>query len=191
MTALPAAGRLGLLALAVCALVACNNDNADPAAAPVTSGPHVISAPPPPDALPGCAAIATALGDLATGFEVVDADGTRQDGTESWGISCAWRDAADGGAFGAIVIVDREPLTPIEQQRAGTYAEDARVSALGGFVAIPDGLLDGKAPLGPVGPQVIVGPVTVTIAGNGRGRAGTITLDQAVDAAVAVHRLMR
>ena len=51
--------------------------------------------------------------------------------------------------------------------------------------------LDGTAILGPVGPQVIVGPVTVTLASNGRGRAAEITLDQAVDGAVAVHRSMR
>lgn len=191
MSVFRAAGRIGLLALAVSTLVACG-DNAEPASTPpAPSGPHIVSAPPPPEALPGCTAIATALGDLVTGFEVVDEAGTRQDGDASYGISCAWRNAADGGAFGAIVIVDREPLTAADMQRAGLYAEDARVSALGGFVAIPDGLLDGKAPLGPVGPQVIVGPVTVTIAGNGRGTAGAITLDQALYAAVAVHRLMR
>ena len=191
MSVFRAAGRISLLAIAVSTLVACGDSAEQASTPPVTSGPQVVSAPPPPDALPGCAAIATALGDLVDGFAVVDEAGTRQEGDESYGTSCAWRNADDGGAFGVFVIVDRVPLTAADMQRAGLYAEDARVSAVGGFVAIPDGLLDGKAPLGPVGPQVIVGPVTVTIAGNGRGQAGTITLDQAVDAALAVHRLMR
>jgi len=185
------AGRLGLLALALSTLIACKDEGGDAQAPAAHRGPQVVAAPPPPDALPGCSAIETALGALTQGLEIVDPDGSRQASDESYGISCAWRNAADGGAFGAIVIVDREPLTAADMQRAGLYAEDARVSALGGFVAIPDGLLDGNAPLGPVGPQVIVGPVTVTIAGNGRGTAGAITLDQALDAAVAVHRLMR
>ena len=63
--------------------------------------------------------------------------------------------------------------------------------ALGGFIAIPDGQFDGSAILGPVGPQVIVGPVTVTLAGNARGAAAAVTLDQAIDGAVAVHRRLR
>lgn len=186
MSAVRNPGRLGLLAVAVFALAACGSEDA-----PAVSGPQVIAAPPPPDALPGCATIASALGDLVDGLVVVDEAGTRQEAQESYGISCAWRAAGDGAALGAIVIVDRAPLTATDMQRAGMYVEDPRVSALGGFVAIPDGLLDGNAPLGPVGPQVIVGPVTVTLASNGRGRADGFTLDQAVDGAVAVHRLMR
>jgi len=181
-------GRLGLLAIAVCAFVACGTDEAP---SPAATGPQLIAAPPPPDALPDCVRLASVLGGLVTGLDAVDEAGTRQDAPESYGISCAWRAPDDGAAVGVIIIVDREPLTATDMQRAGLYAEDPRVAALGGFVAIPDGLLDGNAPLGPVGPQVIVGAVTVTLAGNGRGRAEAITLDQAVDGAVAVHRLMR
>ncbi|MGO3127583.1 MAG: hypothetical protein ACTIJY_05890 [Luteimonas sp.] len=182
-------GRLGLLAVALCAFAACGNEEAPQ---PTASGPQLISAPPPRDALPDCPHLASALGDMVAGLDVVDEAGTRQDSPESYGISCAWRSPADdGAALGAIVIVDNQPLTAHEMQRAGMYVEDPRVTALGGFIAIPDALLDGNAPLGPVGPQVIVGPVTVTLAGNGRGRAGEITLDQAVDGAVAVHRSMR
>ena len=179
--------RIGLLAIALAAMAGCGGEDR-PAAA---SGPQVIAAPPPPDALPDCARIASALGVLVDGLAVVDAAGTPQDTPDSYGISCAWRASDDGAALGAFVIVDRVPLTASDMQRAGLYTEDPRVAALGGFVAIPDGLLDGNAPLGPVGPQVIVGPVTVTLASNGRGRAADFTLDQAVDGALAVHRLMR
>lgn len=179
-------GRLALLAIAVFAVAGCGSEDA-----PAVTGPQVIAAPPPPEALPGCAAIASALGNLVDGLAVVDETGTRQESQESYGISCAWRAAEDGAALGVIVIVDRVPLTATDMQRAGMYVEDPRVSTLGGFVAIPDGLLDGGASLGPVGPQVIVGPVTVTLASNGRGRASAYTLDQAVDGAVSVHRLMR
>lgn len=189
MSVLRAPGRLGLLAVAVCALAACG-ENAPPPE-PKASGPQVISAPPPREALPDCARLATALDGMVAGLDVVDAAGTRQDSPESYGISCAWRSQGDGAAVGAIIIVDNAPLTANDMQRAGMYVEDPRVAALGGFVALPDALLDGNAPLGPVGPQVIVGPVTVTLASNGRGRAADITLDQAVDAAVAVHRAMR
>lgn len=184
-------GRLGLLAVAVCALAACGKDDAEAVPPPSASGPQLVSAPPPRDALPDCPRLASTLGDLVAGLEAVDDAGTRQDTPESYGISCAWRAPDDGAAIGAIVIVDNEPLTAQDMQRAGMYVEDPRVAALGGFVAIPDALLDGNAPLGPVGPQVIVGPVTVTLASNGRGRAADITLDQAVDGAVAVHRSMR
>lgn len=179
--------RVGLLVLAMAALVGCSGEDR-PAAA---SGPQLIAAPPPPDALPDCAGIASALDGLVDGLAMVDAAGTPQETPDSYGISCAWRAADDGAALGAFVIVDRVPLTASDMQRAGLYAEDPRVSALGGFVAIPDGLLDGNAPLGPVGPQVIVGPVTVTLASNGRGHAADFTLDQAIDGAMAIHRLMR
>ncbi|VXC19810.1 conserved exported hypothetical protein [Luteimonas sp. 9C] len=191
MSSLPIPGRLGLLAVAVCAFAACGKDDAAATPQPTASGPQLVSAPPPRDALPDCPRLASALGDLVEGLDVVDAAGTRQDSPESYGISCAWRAQEDGAAVGAIVIVDTAPLTAAEMQRAGMYVEDPRVAALGGFVAIPDAVLDGNAPLGPVGPQVIVGPVTVTLAGNGRGRAAEITLDQAVDGAVSVHRSMR
>jgi len=184
-------GRLGLLAVAVSLLAACSQDEGAAQQTPATSGPHLVSAPPPADALPDCTRIASAVGDLVTGLTAVDDAGARQESNDGYGLSCAWRDANDGAALGVIILVDHQPLTAADMQRAGLYAEDPRVSALGGFVAIPDGLLDGKAPLGPIGPQVIVGPVTVTVAGNGRGRAETVTLDQAVDGAIAVHRLMR
>ncbi|MDR6990347.1 hypothetical protein [Luteimonas sp. 3794] len=183
--------RLGLLAVAVCAFAACGKDDSDASQQPTASGPQLVSAPPPREALPDCSRLASALGDMVAGLDAVDDAGTRQDTPESYGLSCAWRSQADGAAVGAIVIVDNEPLTANDMQRAAMYVEDPRVTALGGFVAIPDALLDGNAPLGPVGPQVIVGPVTVTLASNGRGRAAELTLDQAVDGAVAVHRSMR
>jgi len=191
MSVLRIPGRLGLLAIAVCAFAACGQEDTDAPPQPAASGPQLISAPPPRDALPDCPRLASVLGGMVDGLDAVDDAGTRQDSPESYGISCAWRSQGDGAALGAIVIVDNEPLTAHDMQRAGMYVEDPRVAALGGFIAIPDALLDGNAPLGPVGPQVIVGPVTVTLAGNGRGRAAEITLDQAVDGAVAVHRSMR
>lgn len=191
MSVFRTSGRLGLLAVAVCAFAACGKEDADATPPATASGPQLVSAPPPRDALPDCPRLASALGGMVEGLDVVDGAGTRQDSPESYGISCAWRSQEDGAAVGAIVIVDHAPLTAHDMQRAGMYVEDPRVSALGGFIAIPDALLDGNAPLGPVGPQVIVGPVTVTLASNGRGRAAELTLDQAVDGAVAVHRSMR
>ncbi|MEN4903617.1 hypothetical protein [Luteimonas sp. TWI662] len=187
MSALPSsARRLGpLAAVLLVALAAC-----DQAPAPAR-GPAVISAPPPPDALPDCDAIATALGELVAGLEVVDPAGTRQDTADAFSLSCAWRGADDGAALGAIVIVDQQPLTEADMRRAGLYVDDPRVAALGGFIAYPEGRLDGAEILGPVGPQVIVGPVTVTLAANARGAVADVTLAQAVDGAAAIHRLMR
>ena len=183
---LVSAARLTGLACAVLLLAACGSDAPAPAA-----GPQRVAAPLPPDALPECAAIGEALGSLVAGLEVVDPAGTRQTAPESHGMSCAWRSTDDGGALGAIIIVDTQPLTEDDMRRAGLYATDPRVAALGGFIAIPDGQLDGASILGPVGPQVIVGPVTVTLAGNARGAVADVTLDQAIDGAVAVHRRLR
>ncbi|WP_143703889.1 MULTISPECIES: hypothetical protein [Luteimonas] len=179
--------RVGLLAAALFALVACDA----PAPEATARGPQRVSAPPPPEALPNCQAIATVLGDLVTGLDVVDADGSRQNTPESYGLSCAWRASADGGALGVIVIVDREPLTATDMQRAGMYVADPRLAALDGFIAVPDARFEGSEALGPVGPQVIVGAVTVTLATNGQGAIASTTLDRAVDGAVAVHRLLR
>ena len=173
-------------ACAVLLLAACGADA--PAPAP---GPQRIAAPLPPEALPECAAIGEAIGSLVSGLEVVDPAGTRASAPESHSMSCAWRSTGDDGALGVIIIVDAQPRTEDDRRRAGLYASDPRVSALGGFIAIPDGQLDGSAILGPVGPQVIVGPVTVTLAGNARGAAAAVTLDQAIDGAVAVHRRLR
>ncbi len=186
-TSFPAGCTRAAVCAALLLLGACDGGDAAPAA----SGPRVIAAPPPPDALPGCAAIGLALGPLIDGLAIVDPDGTRQADDASHGLSCAWRAPDGDAALGAIIIVDEVPLTEAEMQRAGLYVADPRVAALGGFVAIPDGRLDGTAILGPVGPQVIVGPVTVTLAANAAGEVADVTLDQAVDAAVAVHRLMR
>lgn len=171
---------LGLL------LAACGG--ADDETAP--RGPQIVSAPLPPEALPGCGAIAEALGDLVAGLAPVDAAGTRQTSPESHGLSCAWRTAGEG-ALGAIVIVDTQPLTEADMRRANLYVADPRAAAFGGFIAMPEGRFDGAAPLGPVGPQVIIGSVTVTLASNARGAAADVTLDQAVDGALAVHRLLR
>ena len=168
-------------ACAVLLLAACGADA--PAPAP---GPQRIAAPLPPEALPECAAIGEAIGSLVSGLEVVNPAGTRASAPESHSMSCAWRSTGDDGALGVIIIVDAQPLTEDDMRRAGLYASDPRVAALGGFIAIPDGQLDG-----PVGPQVIVGPVTVTLAGNARGAAAAVTLDQAIDGAVAVHRRLR
>lgn len=173
-------------ACAVLLLAACGSDTPAPA-----SGPQRIAAPLPPEALPDCAAIGEAIGSLVSGLEVVDPAGTRASAPESHSMSCAWRSTGDDGALGVIIIVDAQPLTEDDMRRAGLYASDPRVAALGGFIAIPDGQLDGSAILGPVGPQVIVGPVTVTLAGNARGAAAAVTLDQAIDGAVAVHRRLR
>lgn len=182
----PAVSLIGV-ACGALLLAACGETDA-----PVpTHGPQRIEAPVPAAALPDCPAIAEALGPLTGGLAVVDPAGTRQTAPESHGLSCAWRSADDGAALGAIIIVDSQPLTEQDMRRAGLYVADPRVAALGGFIAFPDGQLDGDAILGPVGPQVIVGPVTVTLAGNARGGVADVTLDQAIDGAVAVHRRMR
>ena len=183
-----AAARRALLAATLLVLAAC--DGADPAAQ-TARGPQLVTSPPAADALPGCEAIGAVLGDLVTGLGIVDPAGSRQDNAESYGVSCAWRSAEDGGALGAIVIVDRDPLTAQDMQRAGLYVADPRASALGGFLAVPDARFEGAAALGPVGPQVIVGAITVTLASNGRGAVDAITQDRAVDGAMAVHRLIR
>ena len=140
--------------LAVCAMTACGDEA--PPQATTASGPQLVSAPPPRDALPDCPRLASALGDMVAGLDMVDAAGTRQDTPESYGISCAWRSQEDGAAVGAIVIVDNEPLTAQDMQRAGMYVADPRLAALDGFIAVPDARFEGSEALGPVGPQVIV-----------------------------------
>ncbi|MCG6541371.1 hypothetical protein MCB86_14930 [Pseudomonas sp. KSR10] len=74
--------------------------------------------------------------------------------------------------------------------------DDHRVEDIGGFVVDPSKQLDPDAQLGIVGPQVVVGRVTVTAAAGGialqkvesmRG----ITNDQAIEGAVAVHKMLR
>lgn len=177
-----------VIACATCLITACGNEAAPQ---PNQPGSQIVTAPPPPDALPSCDAIAGVLGDLVAGLTPVDPAGARQDSPDAYGLSCTWRSADDGAAFGAIVLVDHEPLTEADMRRAGLHVEDPRVAALGGFIAYPDGRLDGDALLGPVGPQVIVGAVTVTLASNAVGAVADVTLDRAVAGAVAVHRLMR
>lgn len=176
-----------LACAAALVLVACGASDEPPTA----TGPQIIAAPVPPEALPGCAEIAEALGSLVQDLQAVEPAGSRQSGPDSHDLRCTWRHADDGGALGAIVIVDAQPLTEQDMRRAGLYVDDPRAAALGGFIALPDGAFDGEAVLGPVGPQVIVGAVTVTLAGNARGSTAEVTMDQAVDGAIAVHRLMR
>lgn len=185
MPARPLASALAALCLGLL-LAACS-----PAEDAATArGPQLVVAPLPPEALPDCLAIGEALGDLVAGLAPVEASGTRQSSPGSHGLSCAWRTAGEG-ALGAIVIVDTQPLTEAEMRRAGLYVADERVAAFGGFIAMPGGQFDGSAALGPVGPQVIIGAVTVTLASNARGAVAGVSLDQAVDGALAVHRLLR
>lgn len=197
---MPRSARPALLALAL--VTGGCDDDGDPGADP--SADYV---PPTLEQLPNCNQIGATLGPVIDGLVLVDEeDGGRYDNVNVYGINCTWlsKETQSGNAFemvkgGGLAIaisVDPEPSDAMLLRQMGMIYDDHRVEDIGGFVVDPSKQLDPAAQLGIVGPQVVVGRVTVTAAAGGialqkvesmRG----ITNDQAIEGAVAVHKMLR
>lgn len=201
---------LALTAITACLLLTACNDSTAPTstttaapAARTTAG----AALPARDALPDCARIATALGNVLSGWQLDDESAPWENpGQSGHGIDCIWwsprmqSDQAFDKLQGAGIMV-RINATPdmetADDVRAiGWAIDDAGVETLGGYLTYPSGQMDFAAPLGPIPPAVVVGKVSVSVARAGAmvvnhtDEGGAFTHRDAVDAAVAVHRLI-
>ncbi len=195
--------RSALPALLALALVTggCDDDS-EPA-----SDPSAGYVPPTLEQLPNCNQIAATLGPMVEGLVLVDEeDGGRYNNVSVYGIGCTWlsQETQSGNAFEVVkggsmaigITIDQEPQDATLLRQMGMVYDDHRVEEIGGFVVDPSKQMDPAAQLGIIGPQVVVGRVTVTTAAGGivlqkvesmRG----ITNDQAIEGAVAVHNMLR
>lgn len=163
--------------------------------------------PPTLEQLPNCNQIGVTLGPMIDGLALVDEeDGGRYDNVSVYGISCTWlsKEMQSGNAFEMVkggglsigISVDPEPSDAKLLRQIGMIYDDHRVEDIGGFVVDPSKQLDPAAQLGIVGPQVVVGKVTVIAAAGGIALQKVesmqgITNDQAIEGAVAVHKMLR
>ncbi|MCQ4257900.1 lytic murein transglycosylase [Stutzerimonas stutzeri] len=171
------------------------------------SGSSAGYVPPTLEQVPTCNQIAATLGPMVDGLVLVEQeDGGRYDNETVYGISCTWLsqetqsgnvfDTVKGGSLTLGLSVDPEPSDVELLRQMGMVYDDERVEAIGGFVLDISRQLDPAAQLGIVGPQVVVGRVTITTAAGGialqkveslRG----ITNDLAIAGSVAVHKMLR
>lgn len=197
---------LAALAL-VAALASCGADTDGGTNAAAPADPATGMFPSPAD-LPDCQRIQAAAGAFLTGWALVDDSGPWGSVADrKHGISCTWLsprsqsdnafDMVQGASFGVMVIADLDMQSKSDLQSIGWAVEDPAVDALGGYIAFPGGALDFDKQLRPVGPQVIVGKVSVGLAQAGvmlvndieEGRP--MTNRRAVDIAIAVQELVR
>ncbi len=165
-------------------------------------------APPSLEALPGCDRVATALDGFLSGWTLTPDSGPWDDGAgRSHGVSCVWLspEARSGNPFEAIQLASLGIMTTVDPRMQpeadirsiGWVVDDAAVEAIGGHLVYPGGQLDFATPLGPVSPQIVVDKVSVAFAVTGAMVVNALDDDQtmthrrAVDAAVAVHRLIQ
>ncbi|WP_454913987.1 lytic murein transglycosylase [Stutzerimonas chloritidismutans] len=157
--------------------------------------------------LPKCERIAARLTPLLDGLALVDQDdGGRYDNVTVYGISCSWlsqemqsgdiSQQVKGGGLSIAISVDETPSDEQMLRKLGMVHDDPRVEDIGGFVVDVSKRMDPSAQLGIVGPQVVVGRVTVTATAAGIALQKVesmqhITNDQAIEAAIAIHRMLR
>src|SRR5690606_7305900 len=104
---------------------------------------------------------------------------------------------AQAAAFSININVHTRMQTEAEARSTGWVVDDPAVEALGGYILFPAGRLDFDDQLGLVGPHVTVGKVSVAVGQTGAMVVNDIdegrpmTNRRAVDAAVAVHRLIK
>lgn len=171
------------------------------------SDPSAGYVPPTLEQLPDCNKIAATLGPIVDGLVLVEEeDGGRYDNVSVYGIGCTWlsKEMQTGNAFEMVkggglaigITIDQEPQDATLLRQMGMVYDDHRVEEIGGFVVDLSKQMDPAAQLGIIGPQVVVGRVTVTTAAGGivlqkvESMQG-ITNDQAIEGAVAVHNMLR
>ena len=101
-----------------------------------------------------------------------------------------------GGGLSIGISVDETPSDEQMLRKMGMVHDDARAEDIGGFVVDVSERMDPSAQLGIIGPQVVVGRVTVTATAAGIALQKVesmeyITNDQAIEAAIAIHRMLR
>src|SRR3546814_393042 len=158
--------------------------------------------------LPTCDGMFDALGELTTDLvrESTGGSGDGRFGDErKYGLSCGWvtREAVDPDLREAIkvsgvalqVVIESDPLTEADYRGMGWAAEDPRVDAMEGVLVVPGGKLALHDKLGVTGIAIVVDRVYVSVGAGGvyLGRndsARHLTNDQAIDGAIAVHRVL-
>ncbi|MEZ3186567.1 lytic murein transglycosylase [Stutzerimonas xanthomarina] len=169
--------------------------------------PKAANAAPTLEQLPKCERIAARLTPLLDGLTLVDQDdGGRYDNVTVYGISCSWlsremqnadiSQQVKGGGLSIGISVDETPSDEQMLRKMGMVHDDARAEDIGGFVVDVSERMDPSAQLGIIGPQVVVGRVTVTATAAGIALQKVesmeyITNDQAIEAAIAIHRMLR
>mgnify|MGYP000920379215 CR=1 FL=1 len=191
-------------------LAGCGDDAAKPATTAATSSTPLAAddALPPRDALPDCSRVEATLGGVLSGWKLVDESGPWENpGQSGYGVDCIWwsphlQSANDLDKLQGASLMVRINVTPQMQSEAdvraiGWVIDDPAVNALGGYLTVVGGQLAFDAPLGPVPPEVVVGKVSVSVTRSGvmlvnsTDEGSAFTHRDAVDAAVAVHRLIR
>ena len=196
----PSTQRAAALCAALLALAACDQ-------APDPTAPAATRAMPSRDALPDCDQVqATFEGQLA-GWKPAQGTGPwENEMRNSYGLDCSWIspqlqadsafDIVQGAALMVRINVDPGALTAAELRPIGMLVDDPAVEASGGVLVYPGGRLDFAAPLGMVGPEVLIGRVGVSVGKSGimlvneTHETASITHRRAVDVALAVHRLI-
>lgn len=164
------------------------------------------------DQLPDCPQVAAAVGSLVSDWVLTPSDGSNgvePDGTfdagDSYGVSCTWftKNALSSdlemmkeGGFGITISVDRShPQKEEDLRSVDLVFDDPRAQAIGGFViGEPTMALDEQIKM--PGPEVVVGNIRVGTISVGLALQKIeahrrITNDRAIDAAVAVHKILR
>ena len=163
---------------------------------------------PSPADLPDCQRIRGTAGGFLDGWALDGESGPWGSVADrKHGITCTWlspRSQSDnaievvqGASFGVMIVADLDMQSKNDVQSIGWVVEDPAVEALGGHIAFPGGGLDFDKQLRPVGPQVVVGKVSVGLSQTGvmlvndieEGRP--MTNRRAVDIAIAVQELIK
>ncbi|MBJ6980909.1 hypothetical protein [Luteimonas sp. MC1572] len=192
------------------ALVGCGADSgAIPAASLANvSGPAPERALPAPADLPDCSRIAAAAGAFLEGWTLDGESGPWGSTAErKHGVSCTWLspraqsknpfEAIQAASFGVMVTADLDTQSESEVRSIGWAVDDPAVQALGGHLVFPSGRINFSGQLSAVGPQVVIGNVSVGLAQMGAMLVNEIeegqpmTNRRAVDVALAVQELVR
>lgn len=171
------------------------------------SGPQAGYVVPSLEQLPDCGRIATTLGPLIEGLVLVAEEGDgRYDNVTVYGVSCTWLsqeltsgnvfEMVKGGGLSVGISVDEVPSDEEMLRQMGMVYDDPRVKEIGGFIVDVSKKLDPSEQLSIVGPQVVVGRVTIIAAAGGIALQKVesmqgITNDQAIQSAVALHKSLR
>ncbi|MBB1061734.1 lytic murein transglycosylase [Marilutibacter spongiae] len=195
--------------LTACALCACGADAPDAAPTARALSPEEA---PSFEALPDCDEMALLLGGLVDGL--VPADGAesgqgKHGDSYTYGVSCTWLtprtrsdnafEAVKGGSLAVGITVSELPRDPDDEaimRGMGMVFDDPRAEAIGGYVVTMDRSFDPAAPLGIVGPQVVIGPTTIIATAGGLylgevEELAPITNDRAIGASVALYEAIR